>query len=221
MNFRVLTVSREFGSGGGRIAKIVADRLGWKLLDRELIEEIAGSARVDPRIVTRFDERPESWMGRMNRRAMRGAALAAGVSPEEENCFDCDVMAELSRKVIERASAKGNCVIVGRGAQCMLQDQADAFHVFVYAPFADRSRRLRTRLGQGVNIEERIHAVDGERAHYLKQTYGKTWNDPHLYDLMVSSSENEEATADVILAAMNAAHATTAPAQKPEPTAIG
>jgi len=214
VNYRTLTVSREFGSGGGRIAKIVADRLGWKLLDRELIEEIAGSARVDPRIVAQFDERPESWMGRMNRRAMQGAALAAGVSPEDEHCFDCDVMAELTRKVIERAATKGSCVIVGRGAQCILQYQADSFHVFVYAPFAERIRRLRARLGPGVNIEERIHAVDGERAHYLKQTYGKTWNDPHLYDLMISSSDNEETTADVVLAAMSAAR--SVPAEKEE-----
>lgn len=218
MNYRVLTVAREFGSGGGRIAKIVADRLGWKLLDRELIEEVARSARVDPRIVTHFDERPESWMGKINRHAMRSAALAAGVTPDDENCFDCDVMGELTRKVIERAHAKGNCVVVGRGAQCILQHEKDAFHVFVYAPFHDRALRLRARLGEGVNVEERIHAVDGERAHYLKQNFGKTWNDPHLYDLMISSGENEDMTASVILAAMNAA---PVPAVEREATQIG
>jgi cytidylate kinase len=217
VDYRVLTVSREFGSGGGRIAKIVAEKLGWKLLDRELIEEIANAARVDPRIVTKFDERPESWMGRMNRRAMQGAALAAGVAPEEENCFDCDVMADLTRKVIERAHKKGDCVIVGRGAQCILQHPKDVFHVFVYAPFHERVSRLRNRLEKGVNIEERIHAVDGARAQYLKQFYGKVWNDRHLYDLMISSSEDEEATANVILAAMKAPRATAA--EKREVTA--
>ena len=218
MNYRVLTVAREFGSGGGRIAKIVAEKLAWKLIDRELIEEIAKAARVDPRIVARFDERPESWMGRMNRRAMQGAAMAAGVAPEEENCFDCDVMIEMTRKVIERAYSKGGCVIVGRGAQCILRHKKDAFHVFVYAPFYERAVRLRGRLGAGVNIEERIHAVDGERGHYLKQFYGKTWNDPHLYDLMIASSRDEEGTAEVILAAMKAPQLATE--EKQEPTAI-
>lgn len=217
MSYRTLTVSREFGSGGGRIAKIVADRLHWKLLDRELIEEIARSARVDPRVVTQFDERSESWMGRMNRRAMRGAALAAGVSPDEENCFDCDVMVDLTQRVIERAHKKGDCVVVGRGAQCILQQESDAFHVFVYAPFSERAARLKARLDAGANVEERIHAVDGERAHYLKQFFGKTWNDPHLYDLMISSSENEEATADVILAAMKAAGFATPEKNEPAP----
>ena len=212
MTYRTLTVAREFGSGGGRVAKIVADRLGWQLLDRELIEEIARSARIDPRIVTRFDERPESWMGRINRSAMRGAALAAGVAPDEENCFDCDVMTDLTQKVIQRAHKKGNCVIVGRGAQCILQREKDVFHVFVYAPFSERALRLRTRLGPGVNVEERIHAVDGERAHYLKQNFGKTWTDPHLYDLMISN-ETEDTTTNVILAAMNAVKPAT-PAER-------
>jgi len=202
VDYRVLTVSREFGSGGGRIAKFVAERLGWRLIDRELIEAIACSAHVDPRVVTQFDERAESWMGRMNRRAMRGAALAAGVATEEENSFDPDVMREMTRKIVEQAHVDGDCVIVGRGAQCILQQQKDTFHVFVYAPFCDRVCRLRTRLGSGVNIEERIHAVDGERAHYLQQTFAKAWNNPHLYDLMISSRDDEEATAQVILAAM-------------------
>ena len=202
MDYRVLTVSREFGSGGGRIAKTVADWLGWKLLDRELIEDIACRAHVDSRVVSRYDERVESWLGRINHQAMRGAALSAGVIPDEETCFDPDVMAELSRRVIESAYEEGNCVIVGRGAQCILQDKADAFHVFVYAPFNDRVQRLRARLGPGVNIEERIHAVDDERAHYLQQRYNRAWNNPHLYNLMISSSDDEEAAARVILNAM-------------------
>jgi len=218
VNYRVLTVAREFGSGGGRIAKIVAEKLGWKLIDRDLIAEVANAARVDPRIVARFDERPESWIGRMNRRAMQGAALAAGVAPEEENCFDCDVMIEMTRKIIERAHVQGNCVIVGRGGQCILRHKKDVFHAFIYAPFYERAVRLRSRLEPGAPIEQRIHTVDGERAHYLKQTFGKTWNDPHLYDLMISSSENEEATADVILAAMNVPRSVAQ--EKREPTAI-
>jgi len=203
VDYRALTVSREFGSGGGRIAKVVAERLGWKLLDRELIEAIACSAHVDSRVVTRFDERVESWLGRINRRAMRGAALAAGVIPEDQSCFDPDVMMEMTRTIVKQAYEDGNCVIVGRGAQCILQQKADVFHVFVYAPFYDRASRLRSRLGPGVNIEERIHAVDGERVHYLQQAFGKDWSNPHLYDLMISSHENEEETADIILAAMS------------------
>jgi len=77
MDYRILTVQREFGSGGGRIAKTIADRLGWKLLDGALIDAIACAAHVDANVVSRFDEHVEGWLARMNRRAMRGAAMAA------------------------------------------------------------------------------------------------------------------------------------------------
>lgn len=203
MDYRVLTVSREFGSGGGRIAKIVADKLGWKLLDSALIEAIACTTHVSPGVVSHFDEHVEGWLARVNRHAMRGAALAAGVVPDENNCFDPDVMAKLTRRIIEQAHADGNCVIVGRGAQCILQRKPDVFHAYIYAPFCERVQRLRSRLGPGVNIEERIREVDTERAHYLQFTFNQRWNDPHLYDLMISSRADEDATARVLLCAVS------------------
>jgi len=202
MDYRVLTVDREFGSGGGRIAKTIADRLGWRLLDGALIDEIACAAHVEPTVVNRFDEHVEGWLQRMNRQAMRGAALAAGVALKEENCFDPDVMTDLTKQIIEHAYADGQCVIVGRGAQCVLQAKSDVFHVFVYAPFRVKVHRLRSRLEPGANIEQRMHKVDTERAHYLRLRFGKEWNNPHLYDLMVSSGDNEEKTARVIEFAM-------------------
>ncbi|WP_162601272.1 AAA family ATPase [Occallatibacter savannae] len=202
MEYRVLTVSREFGSGGGRIAQSIATRLGWKLLDGALIEEIAGEAKVDPGIVSRFDEHVEGWLARVNRQAMRGAAMAAGVALKEEKCFDPDAMADLARKIIEHAYEIGDCVIVGRGAQCILQAKADVFHAFVYAPRRIRIHRLRTRLEPGANFEQRLQKVDDERALYLKQRFGKDWKNPHLYDLMISSGNDEEMTAHVIEFAM-------------------
>lgn len=202
MDYRVLTVSREFGSGGGRIAQSIAKRLGWKLLDSKLIEEIACEAKVDPSIVSRFDEHVDGWLSRVNRQAMRGAAMAAGVMLDQEKCFDQDTMTDLTRQIIQRAYEAGNCVIVGRGAQCILQSKADVFHVFVYAPLRVRIHRLRTRLEPGANIEQRIRDVDAERVHYLKLRFGKEWNNPHLYDLMVSSGDDEERTARVIEFAM-------------------
>ncbi len=202
MDYRVLTVSREFGSGGGRIASLVAERLGWKLLDRKLIEDIACAAHVDFNLVSHYDERVESWLSRINRNAIRAsAALAIGVVMEKD-CFDANAMAELTRQVVGQAYAEGNSVIVGRGAQCILESKPDAFHVFVYAPTQDRERRVRMRLEPGVNIEQRIRVVDAERAHYLQQRFGKAWYDPHLYDLMIASREDEDAAAQIILFAM-------------------
>jgi len=202
MNYRVLTVSREFGSGGGRIAKTIAERLGWKLLDGALIDAIACEGHVHTNVVNRFDEHVENWLQRLNRQAMKGAAMAAGVALGEETCFDPDVMTDLTKRIIEHAYTDGNCVIVGRGAQCILQAKPDVFHVFVYAPFRVKVHRLRTRLEPGANIEQRIHTVDTERAHYLRLRYGKEWNNPHLYDLMISSGDDEDRTARIIEFAM-------------------
>ena len=63
--FRVVTVAREYGSGGGRIAQLLAGRLGWKLLDRCLVEKIAETARIEPQVAEQFDERPDPWFDRL------------------------------------------------------------------------------------------------------------------------------------------------------------
>ncbi len=202
MAYRVLTVNREFGSGGGRIAQTIAEWLGWKLLDRDIIDAIAYAAHVDLKVVKHYDEHVDSWLRRINQQAMRSAALAAGLELGEDAVFDAEEMVKVSRKIIEQAWTDGNCVIVGRGAQCILQYKPDVFHAFVYAPFKERILRLRQRSEKGANAEQRIRTVDEERAKYLLQYYGKSWCDRHLYDLMVSSHEDEDETARTILYAM-------------------
>ncbi len=202
MKYRVLTVNREFGSGGGRIAQTIAGWLGWKLLDKDIIDAIAYAAHVDANVVRPYDEHVVSWLRRINQQAMRSAALAAGLELGENSVFDAEEMVKISRKIIEEAHAEGNCVIVGRGSQCVLQHKPDVYHVFVYAPYKERILRLRKRLEKGANVEQRIRTVDEERAKYLQQYFGKNWCNPHLYDLMISSSEDEDSTARTILYAM-------------------
>ena len=202
MKYRALTVNREFGSGGGRIAQTIAGWLGWKLLDRDIIDAIAYAAHVDANVVRHYDEHVDSWLRRINQQAMRSAALAAGLELGEDSVFDAEQTVKLSRKIVEQAHTEGNCVIVGRGSQCILQHKPDVFHVFVYAPYKERILRLRNRLEKGANAEQRIRAVDEERARYLQQYFGKSWTNPHLYDLMISSHEDEDSAARVILHAM-------------------
>jgi cytidylate kinase len=203
MKYRLLTVNREFGSGGGRIAQTIAENLGWKLLDKDIIDAIAYAAHVDPHVVQRYDEHVESWLRRLNQQAMRSAALAAGLELRDNAVFDAEEMVKISQKVIEQAYTEGNCVIVGRGSQCVLQHKPEAFHVFVYAPHKERILRLRARLPKGTDVEQRIRSVDAERAKYLQEYYGKYWLNPHLYDLMVSSHPDEASTVQVIQCAMS------------------
>lgn len=202
MAYRVLTVNREFGSGGGRIAETIAKWMGWKLLDRNIIDAIAYAAHVDKSVVMNYDEHVVSWLQRINQQAMRSAALAAGLELGDNAVFDAEEMVKISEKIIERAYADGDCVIVGRGSQCVLQQRPDVYHVFVYAPAKERIARLRERLEEGAEIEQRMRKVDGERAKYLQQYFGKSWCNPHLYDLMICSGAGEDATARAIVFAM-------------------
>jgi CMP/dCMP kinase len=202
VKYKALTVAREFGSGGGRIANTVAEWLGWKLLDNELITAIARAARVESKVVRQYDERVDSWLRRLNEEAVRGVAMAAGRPFNEEDIFDARVMGQLTRRIIEEAYASGNCVIVGRGAQCILEHKADVFHAFVYASLRDRMHRLKSRLEADVDIASRIRKVDTERARYLQQSFNRNWCDHRLYDLMVRSEEDEDATARVLFYAI-------------------
>jgi cytidylate kinase len=208
MAYRVLTIDREFGSGGGRIAQKIATWLGWRLLDGEIVAAIAEAAHVDPRLVSQYDERTHTGLNRVAQRPAR--SLVNPINPihplepvaEKSVFFDADRMTELTRKVIEEAHVKGNCVVVGRGAQCILQHKDDVYHAFVYAPFQERLHRLQLRLEPGANVEQRIRTVDQERADFLLQRFGKNWVNPQLYNLMICSSENEDRTARVLLYAM-------------------
>ena len=100
MRYRVLTVSREFGSGGSRIANTIAGWLGWKLLDSEIITSIAKRAHVDSHVVSHYDERVDSWLRRINEEAVRGVAMATGQPLGEHDIFDAHVMTEFTRRII-------------------------------------------------------------------------------------------------------------------------
>ena len=149
-----------------------------------------------------YDERVDSWLRRLNEEAVRGVAMAAGRPFNEEDIFDAHVMVELTRKIIEEAYASGNCVIVGRGAQCILEHKPDVFHAFFYASVHDRMRRLKHRLEANADIGARIREVDAERAKYLRQTFDRNWCDHRLYDLMLRSETDEDAAARVLFYAM-------------------
>jgi cytidylate kinase len=200
--YRVLTVAREYGSGGAAIAALVAARLGWELLDSALIDEIARAAHVDPELARQFDERVDTWLHRISRRGLWYGAFDAVAKPATTEVFDAETMALLARAVVEHACEMGNCVVVGRGAQCILQECTDAFHVFVYAPWEDRVARISQRVIECPDIPALIRATDEERARFVRVNFDQDWTDPHLYDLLISSKPGEEATASIILSAM-------------------
>lgn len=197
--FRVLTIAREYGSGGGSIARRVAEKLGWKLLDRALVERMARAAQVDPELAQRHDERVDSWLHRISRKGLWYGGFDAAVTIPPTEVFDAETMAELARSLIEEAYARDNCVIVGRGAQCVLQNRRDVLHVFIYAPWPERVARVRERTPAALDVENVIRTVDQRRAGYIRTYFGCDWTDPHLYHMLLSSELGEEEVARIII----------------------
>jgi hypothetical protein len=94
--FRVVTVAREYGSGGGRIAQLLAGRLGWKLLDRCLVEKISQTAAVEPQAAEKYDERLDPWFNRLADALWRGPGLRGFMAGPMPNRFDAEVVAQLT-----------------------------------------------------------------------------------------------------------------------------
>jgi cytidylate kinase len=201
--YRVVTVAREYGSGGGAVAAALAVRLGFRLLDRALIARIAEVARIDPDLAERLDEHVDPWVKRVGHALWYGGFEAVAVV-DEKDVVDADRLAVLSGRVIEEAASAGDCVIVGRGAQCLLHGRPDVFHAFVYAPREVRLQRLRARLGHDADLESLIERIDQERAAYVRRHFGGNWLDLGLYQLMVNAALGEEAAVSIIVAALEA-----------------
>jgi hypothetical protein len=199
--YKVLTIAREFGSGGAHIAGILAERLNWELIDNALVLEVARAAKVDPKLVQRYDEHVDSWVHRVARRALWHGAIEAVASVSGDEFVDADRIAALAAGLIREAYEKGNCVIVGRGSQCVLQDRPDAFHVYIYAPYAQKVARLRKR-HPDANVAQLIESTERTREQFVQQYFGCNRADPHLYHLLISSALGEETAASTILEAM-------------------
>jgi cytidylate kinase len=198
----VVTVSREYGSGGAAVAAILAMRLGYQLLDRALILKMAKAAGVAPGVAELFDERVDPWLHRLGRALWHGGI--EGVAPvDESQVVDADRLAALGRRVVEEAGQIGGCVIVGHGAQCTLRGP-NVLHVFVYAPRSLRARHLRDRLGPEADVETAMDSTDRERAAYLRRHFDADWKDPLLYDVMINSAMGHEAAARAVLAVADA-----------------
>jgi cytidylate kinase len=208
MAYRALTVAREFGSGGAEIARQLATRLGWNLLDNALVMQIAQAAHVDPALVRQFDERVDSWLHRVTRNTLWSGAFEAVAEPPDLAVFDSETMAAFATELIRQAHKEGNCVIVGRGAQCALRSHPDVFHLFVYAPMKARLERVKTRLGAPPDLDAWVKEMDSCRSRYVKHNFGCDWANPHLYNLMIDSALGQDAVAGAVLAAMQATRET-------------
>src|SRR4051794_4901187 len=198
--FRAITIGREYGSGGGTLARVLSERLGWRLIDDCLIGEVAKSARATADVVRAREETVDPWFHRIVKSLWRGG-FEGSLSAVGDEAWDAEAIADLWRHVILEAAEIGNCVVVGRGGQCLLQKRDDVFHVYVYAPMHDRVKRLRERTPAGVDLAEAARERDRQRAAYIRHHFDETWTNPHLYHLMLCSAIGIDKAADAILCA--------------------
>ena len=199
--FRLVTIEREFGCGAASIASQLADRLGWKLWDHLLTEEIARIAQVDPSAVKRCDERMDSRLHRWAKVFWRGSYERS--SQLGNQIFDTDRMMTMMQDIMDRIGRQGNAVIVGRGAPYFLREHPDAFHVFLYAPRAEKIHRTIADGHSRGEAEEMVDTVDRERIAYVKHYFNADWPTRSLYHLMVNTAVGNEPVVNTILDTMH------------------
>ena len=198
--FRLITIEREYGCGAAAIAAELAKRLGWKLWDRLLTEEIARLAHVDLSAVSRCDERMDSGLHRLAKAFWRGSYERGSALGDQ--VFDADRMVKMMEQILPRIAQEGNAVVVGRGAPFFLRAQPDAFHVFLYAPRAEKVRRILQEGCTASAAEDLVDTVDLERIAFVKHYFDADWPTRSLYHLMVNTAVGNEAVVETILHTM-------------------
>jgi len=183
----LITISRQYGAEGSRVAAAVAQTLGWPLLDETLVDAVASRLGTPREAIVALDERPATLV----RRLLDALALS---SPETmpaqtpEPALTEERVLLVTQRVIADAVARGPAVIVGRGAQSMLAEREDALHVLCCASrdvLVDRAMR---RLDCDHDAAaRRVDETNRQRAQWVHRHYGREWLSPANYHLCVNT----------------------------------
>lgn len=185
----IVTISRHFGSGGSLVAKAVARRLGWHVVDQEFIGLVAERAGLPPEEVAVREERVESLIERLARTLSVSApeVFIAAAQPTDLETPEEEIR-RATERIIAEAAQQGDVVLVGRGAQAYLGARDDALHVFVTAPRDVRIERTAERLELSrKDAEKRLATADEGRRHYVETHYQRSWEDPTRYHLVINT----------------------------------
>ena len=178
MKNRVITISREFGSGGRTIGKLVAEKLGIPCYDHELIEKIAEESGFAKEYVKEKAEYAPygNWFANaFSDRSMNGISTQ-------------DYLWSVQRKIILNLAAKGPCVIVGRCADYILKDDADCLKVFIHADMQARAERIVKLYGEAKEApEKRLKDKDKRRSAYYRFYTDSEWGDVKKYHIALDS----------------------------------
>jgi cytidylate kinase len=186
----VITISRQYGAGGSEVARRVAEALGWRVVDNELVEAVAARAGVPANEVAEREERCATFVERLARALAvaspevfppAGSAGAMAEVPEAD-------LVKITETVVAEIAVQGRVVLVGRAATAVLSREADALHVRLVAPRAFRMQVAAARLGCSAEKAAAVlDETDKMRARYNREYYHRDWNDPLNYHLVINT----------------------------------
>jgi len=183
---RIITISREFGSGGRTIGKQLAQRLGWKYYDKELVKEVAEKTGFDPGYIEDVGEHSAS------KSPLSYLFSTPGTPGVMKGMSAADFLWVMQRNVIVNLTNPETmepCVIVGRCADYILRDRDDVLNVFVHAPIPYRADRIVRLYGESdKSPEQRLKEKDKRRANNYKHYTGQTWGMSQNYHLSIDTS---------------------------------
>jgi cytidylate kinase len=198
---KIITIEREYGSGGGEIAQSLAKQLGWKLWDQLLTEEIARLADCPKAVVEVREERTDPLYYRLFKSFLRGS-YEGSINAHKLKLVDSECILKFTEQVVQHAAKTGNSVIVGRGSQQFLRNRDDTLRVFLYAPREDKVRRLRARGKSEEEAEQLVDSVDRERADFIQKYFHVEWPDRAIYHTMINTAIGDRAVIQMTLDVM-------------------
>ncbi|MBR5570102.1 MAG: cytidylate kinase-like family protein [Oscillospiraceae bacterium] len=195
MEKKIITISREFGSGGRSIGHAVAEKLGIPFYDKELVDQVALESGFAPNFV---EEHGEHAPGKS---ILSYAFGAHGVPGAMNGLSTADFLWNIQCNVILQLADKGPCVIVGRNADYILKDRKDALHVFIHADKEFREDRIVRLYGESEKSPEaRLNEKDKRRKVNYQHYTGRTWGVAQNYDVCFNSAKlGVDAVADMIV----------------------
>ncbi|MDB4885708.1 MAG: Cytidylate kinaselike family [Gemmatimonadetes bacterium] len=184
----VITISRQYGSGGSEVARRVAAELGWKVYDNELVEQVAARLGVTTAEVSAREERVSSLAERMASAMALGVPELMPAMPDFMSQPSEEQMVEVTQRVITEAVRAGPAVVVGRGAQCLLAARTDALHVYCYAPFEALVRYAIEHLeATPADAPRLVRDTNQHRSDYVKRHFKRDWRDFTNYDICLNT----------------------------------
>ena len=183
MEKKIITISREFGSGGRTIGRMVAEKLGIPFYDKELVDQIAMESGFAPQFV---EEHGEHSPGKS---FFSYAFAHQGVPGVMNGLSTADFLWNIQCNVIMQLAEKGPCVIVGRNADYILKDRKDCLHAFIHADIAFRADRIVRLYGESEKAPEvRLQEKDKRRRVNYQHYTGRSWGNAQNYDICLNSS---------------------------------